>query len=177
MAAKRQKRDALDSYATKGDLQTLGSELRTEMGELRTELRTEMGELRTELRTEMGELRTEMGALRDEFRAQAVHFENVVVTHIRALGDKLDAQVERLDRERREGDDKLAQRIAALEAVVRELVLEVRQNTQSIAELRRDVNALRRDFEARPDKEQLARLEARTTALELHVFGPKGPNR
>lgn len=40
---------ANDQVATKGDLSTLGRDLRTEMSELRSELKSEMGELRSEM--------------------------------------------------------------------------------------------------------------------------------
>ena len=49
-----------ERLATKDDPAIIGSELRTEMAELRGDLRTEMAELRTELRTGFAELRTEM---------------------------------------------------------------------------------------------------------------------
>jgi glycosyltransferase involved in cell wall biosynthesis len=46
--------------ATKADLTTAKSELKTEIAELRTELKTEIAELRTELKTEIAETRTDL---------------------------------------------------------------------------------------------------------------------
>ena len=42
-----------------------GSELRSEIRDLRTEMRTEIGDLRTEMRTEIGDLHTEIGDVRE----------------------------------------------------------------------------------------------------------------
>lgn len=49
-----------DRLATKEDLRLLGTELHSEMGQLRTELRGEMGQLRTELRGEIEQIRNTM---------------------------------------------------------------------------------------------------------------------
>ena len=60
-----------NEVATKDDLDTLGTTVRSEMHVMGTELRTEMHVMGTELRTEMhigfAELRTEMQALRADF--------------------------------------------------------------------------------------------------------------
>ena len=69
-----------DLVAVRGEMASLGADLRSEMADLRTELKTEMAELRIELKTEMAELRTEVGAV----RADLVE-----------LGARIDAQVPR----------------------------------------------------------------------------------
>jgi hypothetical protein len=69
---------AKDTLATKHDVLSLRTELRSEMAGLRTELRSEMAELRTELRAEMAALATQLRAemaqlgaqLRGELRAE-----------------------------------------------------------------------------------------------------------
>ncbi len=61
-----------DRLATKDDVAVVGSELRTEMADLRGDLRSEMAHLRGDLRSEMADLRTElrtgMAELRTEMR-------------------------------------------------------------------------------------------------------------
>ena len=79
--------DDRNAPASRGDIQDLQTEIRTEMNGFRTEirtetndlrtetngLRTEMNGLRTEIRTEMDGLRTEMNEKIDMLRAEGNH--------------------------------------------------------------------------------------------------------
>src|ERR1700731_3354358 len=72
--------------ATKADLTTAKSELKTEIAELRTELKTEIAELRTELKTEIVELRTELkteiAELRTELKTEIAELRTELKTEI-----------------------------------------------------------------------------------------------
>lgn len=89
-------RGDMDSLRTeqRGEIGALGSELRTEMGELRTELRGEIGALGSELRTEMGELRTE---LRTEMEVRFSHVERQFGNVERQFGE-MGLQIARVER-------------------------------------------------------------------------------
>lgn len=60
----------LPELATRQDLKTLGTELRSEMSAIKSDLRAEMSSLKSELRAEMSdlksELRTEMSGIRTD---------------------------------------------------------------------------------------------------------------
>ncbi len=69
-AAKALNNTVGEELATKADLFQLGSELRTEITEVRTELRAEMAQLRTELQAEIAEVRAEITETRTELRSE-----------------------------------------------------------------------------------------------------------
>jgi hypothetical protein len=144
MASKRARTD-LDAVATKRDLV-----------ELRTEVRNGMTELRSEI------------------RAQAVHFENVVVTQMRALTELVQSNDEKTQRQFQELEARLGGRISLLEDAVRTLSAKtgenteaIRKNSEDMRELQREVAGLRHDFNARPEPDELRALEVRVTALEV----------
>ena len=81
--------DPSTAPATKGDLESFGtalrSELRGDMNDLRSELRGEM----SELRGDVNQLRGDMSELRASHEALAVRIENIVERNVQVITEAL----------------------------------------------------------------------------------------
>jgi hypothetical protein len=117
-----------------------------------------------------------MGVLHEQMQSQMqVVVEGVHSMHgeLRSLGVKVDALLE----------ERLGERISALEQVVRQNSLDIRRNSEDIrknsediarmssqlAALQSEVASLRHDFDTRHDRSEVQALERRVSAIEARL--------
>jgi hypothetical protein len=101
---------------------------------------------------------------------EGVAHTNVLLEQIRgdqrAMFEAMNAGFEGLRREMDTRFTRVDERLAILEAVVRQNSADIKRLATEIDELRAEIRGLRRDFDTREERERIAALEQRVAKLE-----------